>query len=93
MPSGWPGRQIPNGLIPTLTHGLIAAYHLASGARPLNVTEFVDPDVLPDDCWVAAVVGDVLPSICKTITLPARYLQMVVRVAVRVAMVLLTIRL
>jgi predicted AAA+ superfamily ATPase len=32
------------------THGLIAAYHLASGARPLSIGEFVDPDLLPDSC-------------------------------------------
>lgn len=42
------------------THGLIAAYHLASGARPLAIGEFVDPDLLPDHCRVAAVVGDAL---------------------------------
>lgn len=42
------------------THGLIAAYHLANGARPPSIGEFVDPDLLPDQCRVAAVVGDTL---------------------------------
>ena len=45
------------------THGLIAAYHLAVGARPIGVEEFVDPDLLPDDCSVAAVVGDSLDAL------------------------------
>jgi hypothetical protein len=42
------------------THGLIAVYHLATGARPLNVGEFIEPDLLPDRCQVAAVVADTL---------------------------------
>ena len=42
------------------THGLIAAYHLAQGARPIGVEEFVDQALLPDACSVAAVVGDSL---------------------------------
>lgn len=42
------------------THGLIAAYHLARGARPVAIGEFLDPDLLPDHCQVAAVVGDAL---------------------------------
>ena len=42
------------------THGLIAAYHLASGARPLGLAEFVDPGLLPETCQVAAVVADTL---------------------------------
>ena len=42
------------------THGLIAAYHLAQGARPIGVEEFVDPSLLSEDCSVAAVVGDSL---------------------------------
>lgn len=45
------------------THGLIALWHLASGARPPNLDEFVDPALLPDECAVAAVVGDSLDSI------------------------------
>ncbi len=44
-------------------HGLIAVYHLAKGARPSNVAEFVDPSLLPDDCQIAAVVGDALDPV------------------------------
>ena len=42
------------------THGLIALWHLANGARPPNVTEFIDPALLPDTgvCRAAAFVGD-----------------------------------
>lgn len=41
------------------THGLIALWHLARGARPANVGEFIDPALLPDPegCQVAAVSG------------------------------------
>ncbi|WP_423463363.1 ATP-binding protein [Promicromonospora sp. MS192] len=43
------------------THGLTAVYHLATGARPSNVTEFVDEALLPDGAvQVAALVGDAL---------------------------------
>lgn len=43
------------------THGLTAVYHLARGARPSNVTEFIDPELLPDGpVQVAAIVGDSL---------------------------------
>lgn len=42
------------------THALIAVYHLAKGARPGNVAEFIDPGLLPGDCQVAAVVADTL---------------------------------
>ncbi|MCY4057238.1 MAG: DUF499 domain-containing protein, partial [Gammaproteobacteria bacterium] len=45
------------------THGLIALWHLASGARPSDLDEFIDPALLPDDCAVAAVVGDSLDPI------------------------------
>ena len=45
------------------THGLIALWHLASGARPPNLSEFIDPALLPDECAVAAVVGDSLDPI------------------------------
>ena len=38
----------------------MAVYHLAKGARPLNIGEFLDPALLPTDCQVAAVVGDTL---------------------------------
>ncbi|MCH8900053.1 MAG: DUF499 domain-containing protein [Acidobacteria bacterium] len=44
------------------THGLIAAYHLAKGARPLGVETFVDPKLLPDECAVAAAVGDTIDA-------------------------------
>lgn len=45
------------------THGLIALWHLASGARPANVAEFVDPGLLPSACQAAAVVGDALDPV------------------------------
>lgn len=45
------------------THGLIALYYLAEGARPPNVAEFVDPELLPESCRVAAVVGDALDPV------------------------------
>lgn len=42
------------------THGLIATYYLAEGARPPNLAQFVDPALLSDSCQVAAVVADLL---------------------------------
>src|ERR1039457_700325 len=42
------------------THSLMAVYHLARGARPPNISEFLDPGLLPTECQVAAVVGDTL---------------------------------
>lgn len=42
------------------THSLIAVYHLARGARPLNIHEFIDPVLLPESSQVAAVVADTL---------------------------------
>ena len=45
------------------THGLIALWHLAAGARPANVAEFVDPGLLPPACQAAAVVGDTLDPV------------------------------
>ncbi len=45
------------------THGLIALYHIAQGARPTNLSEFIDPSILPETCQVAAVVGDQLDPI------------------------------
>lgn len=46
------------------THGLIAVYHLAKGARPANLIDFVDPSLMPEgDVQVAAVVGDVLDPV------------------------------
>ncbi len=45
------------------THGLIALWHLASGARPPNLEEFIDPALLPSQCSAAAVVGDSLDPV------------------------------
>lgn len=45
------------------THGLMAVYHLAKGARPLLIEEFVDPSLLPADCQIAAVVADTLDPV------------------------------
>jgi hypothetical protein len=42
------------------THGLMAVYHLAKGARPSNLAEFIDANLLPADCQVAGVVADTL---------------------------------
>lgn len=50
------------------THGLIAAYHLAKGARPANLTEFLDPTLLPESCQIAALVGDSLDPVNGTTT-------------------------
>ena len=45
------------------THGLIALWHLACGARPPNLDEFIDPALLPSRCSAAAVVGDSLDPV------------------------------
>ncbi|MGW1347609.1 DUF499 domain-containing protein, partial [Kribbella sp. NPDC002412] len=46
------------------THSLVAAYHLARGARPDDIAEFVDPALLPEGpVAVAAVVGDALDPV------------------------------
>lgn len=50
------------------THGLIAAYHLANGARPPAIGELVDPDLLQPGFRVAAVVGDSLDALSGTDT-------------------------
>jgi len=43
------------------THGLTAIYHLARGARPSNLADFVDARILPDGpIAVSAIVGDAL---------------------------------
>lgn len=42
------------------THSLMAVYHLAKGAQPPNVAEFVDPVLVPKKCQIAAVVADTL---------------------------------
>jgi len=45
------------------THGLIAVYHVAKGAKPNNLDEFMDASLLPDACQVAAVVADSLDAV------------------------------
>lgn len=43
------------------THSLTAVYHLAKGARPTNIDDFLDPALLPDGpVQIAALVGDAL---------------------------------
>jgi len=43
------------------THGLTAIYHLAKGARPAGLDQFVDVSLLPNGpVQVAAIVGDAL---------------------------------
>ena len=51
------------------THGLTAVYHVAKGARPANLTEFIDPALLPDGpVQVAALVGDALDPVAGIVT-------------------------
>lgn len=45
------------------THSLMAVYHLAKGARPSSLAEFVDPSLLPKTCQVAGVVADTLDPV------------------------------
>ncbi len=45
------------------THGLMAVYHLARGARPAGLEEFMDPALLPAECQIAAVVADTLDPV------------------------------
>lgn len=46
------------------THSLMAVYHLAKGARPAGVGDFLNPALLPDGpVNVAAVVGDALDPV------------------------------
>jgi hypothetical protein len=46
------------------THSLIAVHHLAKGARPANLSEFVDLALMPDGpVQVAGIVGDVLDPV------------------------------
>ncbi|MFE8015142.1 ATP-binding protein [Streptomyces antibioticus] len=66
--SGAKGTAGENGVLrPTTsfgggkTHGLTAVYHVAKGARPSSIAEFVDPSLLPDGpVQIAALVGDAL---------------------------------
>lgn len=48
------------------THSLIAVHHLATGARPEGVEEFVDPELIPDDCRSVAIVGNALDPVNGT---------------------------
>ncbi|OZE26971.1 hypothetical protein CH278_25785 [Rhodococcus sp. 05-2254-5] len=46
------------------THGLTAVYHLARGARPANLADFVDLALLPEGpVPIAALVGDALDPV------------------------------
>ncbi|GAA2619250.1 DUF499 domain-containing protein [Actinomadura fulvescens] len=46
------------------THGLIAVHHLARGARPSGVEDFVDPTLLPaEPVQIAGIVGDALDPV------------------------------
>ncbi|WP_096907611.1 ATP-binding protein [Dietzia sp. WMMA184] len=46
------------------THGLTAVYHLAKGARPANLSDFVDLALLPaGPVQIAALVGDALDPV------------------------------
>jgi hypothetical protein len=48
------------------THSLIAVHHLATGARPANVDEFIDTATVPDDTRSVALVGDALDPVNGT---------------------------
>lgn len=48
------------------THSLIAVHHLAAGATPSNVGEFIDPALVPDGCRSVALVGDALDPVNGT---------------------------
>lgn len=48
------------------THSLIAVHHLATGARPSNIDEFVDPAIVPDGTRSVALVGDALDPVNGT---------------------------
>lgn len=51
------------------THGLTAVYHLAKGARPTNISEFLDAASLPDGpVPVAALVGDEMDPTAGLVT-------------------------
>lgn len=74
--SGAKGVASENGILrPTTsfgggkTHGLTAVYHLAKGARPSGLDEFLDTSVLPGGpVQVAALVGDALDPIAGVTT-------------------------
>ena len=48
------------------THSLIAVHHLASGAKPANIDEFIDVAIIPAACRSVALVGDVLDPVNGT---------------------------
>jgi hypothetical protein len=48
------------------THSLIAVHHLATGARPRNIDEFIDPARVPAGCRSVALVGDALDPVNGT---------------------------
>lgn len=74
--SGAKGVDAENGVLrPTTsfgggkTHGLTAVYHLACGARPTNIADFMDPTILPDGpVQIAALVGDALDPVAGVAT-------------------------
>lgn len=74
--SGAKGVAAENGVLrPTTsfgggkTHGLTAVYHLARGARPANIADFVDPTILPEGpVQIAALVGDALDPVAGVAT-------------------------
>lgn len=46
------------------THALTAVYHLARGARPVNLSDFIEPALLPQGpVQIAALVGDALDPV------------------------------
>ena len=62
------------------THGLAAVYHLAIGARPDNLAEFIDPSLLPaGPVQVAALVGDALDPVAGVQTNGSAHLHVVGR--------------
>ena len=48
------------------THSLIGVHHLATGARPSNIDEFIDPALVPTSCRSIALVGDALDPVNGT---------------------------
>jgi hypothetical protein len=75
------------------THSLMAVYHLAKGARPANLTDFVDPAILPERCQVAdtldpenGLVTNGIRSYTRRRCLPRRGVTAVTRPVVGTAM-------
>ena len=97
--SGAKGVAAENGVLrPTTsfgggkTHGLTAVYHLARGARPANIADFVDPSLLPaGPVQIAALVGDALDPVAgvdtnghRTVTLWGEMAAQISKTAVTV---------